>query len=89
MMYASYSEGFKGGGWNSHFNQPPPPAAFLARCRSSSPRRRRPTRSGSSSTWRAIRLRLNVAVFSTDYKDLQVTYRGPDAAAAVSASRRS
>ena len=30
MMYVSYSEGFKGGGWNSHFNQPPPPPAFLA-----------------------------------------------------------
>ena len=53
MFYASYSEGFKGGGWNSHFNQPPPPPASSRSCRSSRPRKRRPMKWASSWTSRA------------------------------------
>jgi iron complex outermembrane recepter protein len=77
MVYASYSEGFKGGGWNSHFNQPPPPPAFLAVVQEFQPEEAQTYEIGTKFDLVGNTLRLNVAAFSTDYNDLQVTYRGP------------
>ena len=77
MVYASYSEGFKGGGWNSHFNQPPPPPAFLAVVQEFQPEEAQTYEVGVKLDLADNTLRLNLAAFTTDYKDLQVTYRGP------------
>jgi iron complex outermembrane receptor protein len=77
MVYASYSEGFKGGGWNSHFNQPPPPPAFLALVQEFKPEEARSYEVGFKLDLAGRTVRLNGAVFTTDYKDLQITYRGP------------
>ena len=77
MVYASYAEGFKGGGWNSHFNQPPPPPAFLAVVQEFQPEEAQTYEVGAKFDLADNTLRLNVAAFSTDYDDLQVTYRGP------------
>ncbi|HKE44962.1 MAG TPA: TonB-dependent receptor [Steroidobacteraceae bacterium] len=77
MVYASYSEGFKGGGWNSHFNQPPPTPAFLAVVQEFQPEEAETFEVGAKFDLAGNTLRLNVAGFTTDYKDLQVTYRGP------------
>jgi len=77
MVYASYAEGFKGGGWNSHFNQPPPPPAFLAVVQEFQPEEAQTYEVGGKFDLAGNTLRLNVAAFSTDYDDLQVTYRGP------------
>ena len=77
MVYASYAEGFKGGGWNSHFNQPPPPPAFLAVVQEFQPEEAQTYEVGAKFDLAGNTLRLNVAAFSTDYDDLQVTYRGP------------
>ena len=77
MVYASYSEGFKGGGWNSHFNQPPPPPAFLAVVQEFQPEEAQTYEVGIKLDLLDNTLRLNLAGFTTDYKDLQVTYRGP------------
>jgi iron complex outermembrane recepter protein len=77
MVYASYAEGFKGGGWNSHFNQPPPPPAFLAVVQEFQPEEAQTYEVGAKFDLADNTLRLNVAAFSTDYEDLQVTYRGP------------
>jgi len=77
MIYLSYSEGFKGGGWNSHFNQPPPPPAFLAVVQEFQPEEAQTYEFGFKLDLAGNTLRLNGAVFTTDYKDLQVTYRGP------------
>ena len=98
MTYFSYSEGFKGGGWNSHFNtcQFVPSACFNAL----PPAAATPDRSfataaaavfpqvhafgpehadtfeiGFKSDLLEKRLRLNGAFFTTDYTDLQFTYR--------------
>jgi iron complex outermembrane recepter protein len=77
MVYASYAEGFKGGGWNSHFNQPPPTPAFLAVVQEFQPEEAETIEVGAKFDLAGNTLRLNVAAFTTDYKDLQVTYRGP------------
>ena len=77
MIYASYSEGFKGGGWNSHFNQPPPPPAFLAQVQEFQPEEAQTYEVGFKLDLAGNTFRLNGAIFSTDYNDLQVTYRGP------------
>jgi iron complex outermembrane receptor protein len=77
MVYASYAEGFKGGGWNSHFNQPPPPPDFLALVQEFAPEEAETYEIGFKADLADNTFRLNGAVFWTDYKDLQVTYRGP------------
>ena len=77
MAYASYSEGFKGGGWNSHFNQPPPPPDFLALVQEFAPEEAKTYELGFKADLADNTFRLNGAVFWTDYEDLQVTYRGP------------
>jgi iron complex outermembrane receptor protein len=77
MVYASYAEGFKGGGWNSHFNFPAPSAAFLAEVQEFQPEEAQTIEVGFKLDLAGNTLRLNVAAFTTDYDDLQVTYRGP------------
>ena len=95
MTYFSYSEGFKGGGWNSHFNtcqilQPcatqlglggPPlanaqaAAAVYPLVHSFGPEYATTYELGFKSDLLDNRLRINVAGFITDYKDLQFVYR--------------
>ena len=61
MTYVSYAEGFKGGGWNSHFNDPPLSAAEQAALHEFRPGRgRRPSRSASKLDLADDTLRLNV-----------------------------
>lgn len=75
MTYVSYSEGFKSGGWNSHFNTIftdqldllPLIHAFNDE-----------TANNYEFGFKADltdNLRMNGAIFSTDYKDLQLVYR--------------
>lgn len=76
MSYLSYSEGFKGGGWNSHFN------SVLTATQQAA---LHPFRPETAETWEIgskfdvldRTLRLNVALFQSDYTDMQITYRGP------------
>jgi iron complex outermembrane receptor protein len=70
MTYVSYSEGFKSGGFNQRYNAAPPgnaPISFGAE---------------TATTWEfgmklnPMRgLRVNAAVFTTSYDDIQMTYR--------------
>jgi len=74
MTYVSYAEGFKGGGWNSHFNRPQTPEEIQRFHRFDQE---------EADTWEFgfkmdladNTLRLNGAIFTTDYTDLQFTYR--------------
>lgn len=76
MTYVSYSEGFKGGGWNSHFNDPPLSAAEQASLQEFRPEEAQTVELGTKLEF-ADTVRLNLAVFTSDYTDMQVTYRGP------------
>ncbi len=76
MTYLSYSEGFKGGGWNSHFNAvltAPQQAALHP----FAPEEAQTIELGAKFDLAGNTLRLNMAVFSSDYTDMQLTYRGP------------
>jgi iron complex outermembrane receptor protein len=98
MGYISYSEAFKGGGWNSHFNTcqvidpcfadlglvpGTPPynnalaavAAFDQGVHSFGPEEATTYEIGFKLDLANNTLRLNGAYFSTDYEDLQFTYR--------------
>jgi iron complex outermembrane recepter protein len=75
MTYVSYAEGFKGGGWNSHFN-----AVLTAEQQAALHRfeqEEAETIEVGAKLDLAATVRLNVAVFTSDYTDMQVTYRGP------------
>jgi len=76
MTYLSYSEGFKGGGWNSHFNAvlTPPQQAALQEFQ---PEEAQTLELGFKLDLAGKTLRLNGAIFSSDYNDMQLTYRGP------------
>jgi iron complex outermembrane receptor protein len=76
MTYASYSEGFKGGGWNSHFNAvlTEPQRAALHPFK---PEEAETIEIGFKLDLAGHTMRLNGAVFSSDYTNMQVTYRGP------------
>jgi iron complex outermembrane receptor protein len=74
MTYFSYSEGFKGGGWNSHFNRPQTPAE-IAMFQSFDPEEAETYEIGVKLDLLENTLRINSAVFTTDYADLQFTYR--------------
>jgi iron complex outermembrane receptor protein len=76
MGYVSYSEGFKGGGWNSHFNAPLTPAQQAA-LHPFKPEYAETVEVGFKLDLAGNTFRLNGAVFSSDYTDMQVTYRGP------------
>lgn len=75
MVYFSYAEGFKGGGWNSHFN-----AVLNAEQQAAlhmfEQEEARTFELGAKLDL-ANTVRLNMAVFTSDYTDMQVTYRGP------------
>jgi iron complex outermembrane receptor protein len=74
MGYLSYSEGFKGGGWNSHFNTAQTPQA-QALFQKFDPEEANTWEVGFKTDLLNDKLRLNGAVFTTDYTDLQFTYR--------------
>ncbi len=74
MTYISYAEGFKGGGWNSHFNAPQTPEA-QATFQKFNQEEAETFEVGFKLDLLDDTLRLNGAVFSTDYTDLQFTYR--------------
>jgi iron complex outermembrane recepter protein len=76
MTYLSYSEGFKGGGWNSHFNSVLT-AAQQAALHEFKPEEARSIELGTKLDLAQNTLRLNLAMFSSDYTDMQLTYRGP------------
>jgi iron complex outermembrane recepter protein len=75
MTYVSYAEGFKGGGWNSHFNAPltPEQQAALQKFEQEEAE----TIEVGVKLELANTVRLNIAAFTADYTDMQVTYRGP------------
>jgi iron complex outermembrane receptor protein len=70
MTYASYSEGFKSGGYNQRYNAAPPgnaPIGFGAE---------KATTVEVGMKLNPMRgLRVNAALFSTNYDDIQMTYR--------------
>jgi len=76
MVYLSYSEGFKGGGWNSHFNSVLTPQQQAA-LQEFKPEEAQTIELGTKLDLADHTVRLNLAVFSSDYKDMQLTYRGP------------
>lgn len=72
MTYATYTEGFKGGGFTQRVFPPLPATPSFK------PEFVDSYEVGMKSTWLNNRLRLNAAVFHTDYSDLQVnTISGP------------
>jgi iron complex outermembrane recepter protein len=68
MTYVSYSEGFKGGGFEQRVF--PPRLPVVPKFDSETAR---VLEVGTKSTWLDSRLRLNAAVFYTDYEDLQIS----------------
>jgi iron complex outermembrane receptor protein len=76
MAYLSYSEGFKGGGWNSHFNAVLTPTEQAA-LHPFKPESAETVEVGFKLDLAGNTFRLNGAVFTSDYTDMQVTYRGP------------
>jgi iron complex outermembrane receptor protein len=76
MTYLSYSEGFKGGGWNSHFNSVLT-AAQQAALHPFAPEEAQTIELGTKLDLAGNTLRLNMAVFASDYTNMQLTYRGP------------
>jgi len=79
MTYASYSEGFKSGGWNSHFNtnfnETPEQLALLAVIHPFAEETATNYEIGFKADLAGNSVRLNGAIFSTDYTDLQLVYR--------------
>lgn len=76
MTYLSYAKGFKSGGWNSHFN------AVLSQdlvdaLLKFDPEEAETFELGFKLDLAGNTLRLNGAIFTSDYTDMQVTYRGP------------
>jgi iron complex outermembrane receptor protein len=76
MTYVSYSEGFKGGGWNSHFNSVLTPQQQAA-LQEFKPEEAKSYELGAKLDLFGNSLRLNFAIFDSRYTDMQVTYRGP------------
>lgn len=76
MTYVSYSEGFKGGGWNSHFNSVLTPQQQTA-LQEFKPEKAKSYEIGAKLDLFGDTLRLNLAIFDSRYTDMQVTYRGP------------
>lgn len=74
MVYASYSEAFKGGGWNSHFNRTQT-AQELATFHKFEQEEAQTIEVGFKLDLADNTFRLNGALFTTDYNDLQFVYR--------------
>ena len=75
MTYVSYAEGFKGGGWNSHFNAVLTPEQQAA-LQEFDQEEAETIEIGAKFDLGGT-VRLNLAAFTSDYTDMQVTYRGP------------
>ena len=73
---SSYAEGFKGGGWNSHFNAPLTPEQQAA-LQKFEQEEAETIEVGVKLDLAGNTVRLNIAVFTADYTDMQITYRGP------------
>ena len=76
MAYVSYAEGFKGGGWNSHWNAVLTPAQQAA-IHPFKPEYAETIEVGFKLDLAGDTFRLNAALFTSDYTDMQITYRGP------------
>jgi len=76
MTYVSYSQGFKGGGWNSHFNSVLTPAQQSA-LQEFKPEKANSLEVGAKLDLLGNTLRVNLAAFDSRYTDMQITYRGP------------
>lgn len=74
MLYGSYSEGFKGGGFNSHFNSPQSDVA-LQTFHQFDEENAETWEIGLKSDLLDRTLRFNLALFTTDYTGLQFIYR--------------
>ncbi|TNE67782.1 MAG: TonB-dependent receptor [Alphaproteobacteria bacterium] len=74
MTYLSFSQGFKGGGWNSNFNTFLPKDVLNA-LHSFDEENAETWELGFKADALDNRLRLNGALFTTSYDDLQFTYR--------------
>lgn len=72
MGYASYSEGFKSGGFNHRFAIPPPPFSPLESPTRFAPEEVQTYELGFKALLWSDRLRLNSAVFHSGYDDIQV-----------------
>lgn len=76
MSYFSYSEGFKGGGWNSHFNAVLT-AAQQEALQKFDQEEAQTLEIGTKLDLLDDSVRLNLALFTSDYTNMQLTYRGP------------
>jgi iron complex outermembrane receptor protein len=76
MSYLSYSEGFKGGGWNSHFNAVLT-AAQQEALQKFDQEEAQTLEFGTKLDLLNDSVRLNFALFTSDYTNMQLTYRGP------------
>lgn len=77
MLYGSYSEGFKGGGFNSHFNVPQS-QSDLDNFHKFDQEEATTWEAGTKMDLLDHSLRLNMAAFTTDYTGLQFLFRvGP------------
>ena len=74
MTYITYAEGFKGGGWNSHFNGPQTQEQ-LDLFHQFEQEEATNKELGVKMDLLDSSLRMNAAIFSTRYTDLQFTYR--------------
>ncbi|WP_157218090.1 TonB-dependent receptor [Flavisphingomonas formosensis] len=89
MIYASYSKGFKGGGFTMRYFPPVVPAAGTDPddiVSYAGPEKATSYEVGLKSELFDRRLRFNIAGFYTDYKDIQITYNiDPDGAGPIGA----
>lgn len=74
MIYGSYSEGFKGGGFNNHFNSPQSQDA-LDSFHKYDQEEAETVEVGAKMDLLDNSLRLNLALFNTDYEGLQFIFR--------------
>lgn len=70
MVYVTYAEGFKSGGFDQRYN-----VEFLDGPTSFEPETAKTYELGLKSTWLDNRLRMNMAAFFTDYQDQQIIVR--------------
>src|SRR6185295_4397588 len=76
MTYLSYSQGFKGVGFHSHSNAVLTPSDQLA-LQEFKPEKAKSLELGFKLDLADNTVRLNAAISTADYTDMQVTYRGP------------
>ena len=69
MAYGSYSEGYKTGGWTTRLTNPLPTAPTFNQETAST------FELGLKSQWLERRLQVNLAAFTTDYKNIQLNFQ--------------